>query len=622
MTTRRMLLEQNLSKVQEELKDQRALCDRLLGERDDNEAEIKSMVSRNSALKRQLNELSDHLIETQAQRDSLQITVDDFQECQAVHEAALEKIYFLEQQLAEAQNEIVALNKPKENDWLHTMSLSEELSSISYLGRSTSIGATDDVNKLRQCKKIQLNKYIKLRKSTRSKAQFKAIVKITRKYVTLKKESIELRANIAHQRLELESMALNLNSANEQINELSTATAELMQLSQQNRELTEWYLNNQFECETNSGNQTETQLNYEGKLPSAYPSDETTEGNGSLPKVLDGTRTPRANNATSENNRRRRAQARLLRRQQRLSVDSTDTSSPPPPSTSALPVFELPTSTHEDKNNEATVHDSIEKRALPISTPRVSYGGASPQHAPRVPPVSVCAVLQGAAPGCAVAPAPTLPARAPASVKDSSALAPLRKTVLYTDRVGVGLGEVMHGLLNQAVINNCMPGASLRRIGNQIAADSFDEYSTLIVCLGDSSEINKHNLSIFTETLTKIVSSNIKMIVCAFPFSKTLSMKQNNDIYNLNSILYKLTLYHNNVSYFDTNKFINRSFVLTRGNSHLPRKYLVNCAKLLAYNIISMDPVMNSITSAKAELALSFVSAEPDSSAAAVPALN
>lgn len=169
-----------------------------------------------------------------------------------------------------------------------------------------------------------------------------------------------------------------------------------------------------------------------------------------------------------------------------------------------------------------------------------------------------------------------------------------RKTVLYSDKIGVGMGQLLSEHLGQVVINNCLPNAPIQTLIDSIKCDnSLDNDTTLIVQLGESSGVKHLDIIKLIESLLEKIDSGLgKLIICAFPYSNSLSTKANNNIYKINLMFYNLTCRHRDVLYFDTNNFISK-FVLTRDTLYLNRRSKVIIAKLLAYNVF--DPIIGSI---------------------------
>lgn len=181
------------------------------------------------------------------------------------------------------------------------------------------------------------------------------------------------------------------------------------------------------------------------------------------------------------------------------------------------------------------------------------------------------------------------PVRQPAHCRQT------RRTVIYSDGIGMGMGLLLGNKLNQNVINNCFPNTPLDQFTKCIKSDtSLDKNTTLVLHLGDSSNIKRLDLINLLEILLEKVNQGLsKLIVCAFPYAKSLSECENQRIFKINLLIYNLTCRHSDVLYFDTNNFIS-DFSLSRGTMYLSSSSKLMIAKLLAYNIF--DSVISSIT--------------------------
>jgi hypothetical protein len=580
-TTRRDVLVSKLQIAEMELKKAKEQNDRLLSEQDDHEEEIKRILNKYQALKSELADYDIQLEDMRGERDQLQSTVDQLHHCQEIHTEALLRIKDLEHQLEEAHLKLDSnLNTSLSDQSCNTRlrryeKLYESLECVENLGSNISHVSNMEDKSSDECSNILIrgsNRIKKYRKINRQIIKTKKMLKNNKralracfsrsKNIALTRDLLLCQNLLETQSDELYGKSNRIKDLERSLNDISTKYS---QCCSEKRRL-ETYINQLVDV----GNENIQQFD------------------SLVRKCLNTDNSVEIAQKSSEG----------------IELEPTYAVVPAP----------------------LRISHSAVLPNLPIP---------APQSPPPSPVPAVCASEQSDAScssyeckGDVTPPSPPAPphaSAAPTQDHDSCVRTPIRKTVLYTDRVGIGLGVIMHDLLNQVVVNNCMPETSLKRISEQIAAESFDEHSTLVVYLSDSSNVNKHYLSVFTETIIKISNKNIgKIIVCAFPYSNTLSLKRNNDIYYLNLILHRLAVYHNKVSYFDTNKFIEGSFVLTREYSHLPRKYIFECAKLLAYNI---DPVISSITK-DTPYALSFISArsgdsaEPGDTAPAAPTLT
>ncbi|XP_061721865.1 uncharacterized protein LOC133528492 [Cydia pomonella] len=139
---------------------------------------------------------------------------------------------------------------------------------------------------------------------------------------------------------------------------------------------------------------------------------------------------------------------------------------------------------------------------------------------PAAPPPSL--VEPAAPPPCSPAgraPAPPAPARAPPSRRAPSPRGGPRRTILYSDEVGSGLGALLAERLSQGVLNNCHPGTSADRLIECISTGEFDRASTLIVFLGNSIDCTKRDILKLSATLSAIDQREVaKIIICALPY--------------------------------------------------------------------------------------------------------
>lgn len=162
---------------------------------------------------------------------------------------------------------------------------------------------------------------------------------------------------------------------------------------------------------------------------------------------------------------------------------------------------------------------------------------------------------------------------------------PTRKTFVFSDKIGVGLGAIFSKQLDGTVLNYCMPGASYQQIVTKILSTKFDDQSTIVLLIGSSLGVRKRHIINCFEVLSSLKVFNI--LVCAFPYSISLSQKENNYIYSLNNLVQTLTYHYNLFSFFDTNSFIG-SFRLTKDTMYLSKKFRIKIATLVVYCINSV----------------------------------
>lgn len=122
---------------------------------------------------------------------------------------------------------------------------------------------------------------------------------------------------------------------------------------------------------------------------------------------------------------------------------------------------------------------------------------------------------------------------------------------------------------------------------------SMDKSTTLIVQLGECC-VKRSQLTRLVEVLLDKIHNGLgKLIICALPYSKSYSTKQNDNVCKNNLLIYNMTCRHSDILFFDTNKFISNT-LLTRDTMYHSKRSLRIIAKLLAYNIF--DPVISIIT--------------------------
>ncbi|XP_048487157.1 uncharacterized protein LOC125490841 [Plutella xylostella] len=192
MTTRKVQsrdLEIQLRTALEDLKASRDLSSQLMAEREDNEKEFDSLLKKNSDLKNDIAEMDIQYQDLQGKCDELQIVLRSYKECQDLHEAALSKIYSLEQQLAEAHAEIQQINEAHASEETDkTMALYDELVTLHptpmpTIDLTTPRKSTNITGANRLKKYIKIKKYI--RKSERALKKHKTHLPLTKDRVRL-----------------------------------------------------------------------------------------------------------------------------------------------------------------------------------------------------------------------------------------------------------------------------------------------------------------------------------------------------------------------------------------------------------------------------------------------------
>ena len=157
-------------------------------------------------------------------------------------------------------------------------------------------------------------------------------------------------------------------------------------------------------------------------------------------------------------------------------------------------------------------------------------------------------------------------------------------TVIFSDKLGLGLGSLLSNCLNHNIINHCYVDLNFNDIIKKIINTKIDEQNCVVLLIGNSLGINKRDL---VNGINSLLKHNLKgkYILCALPYSNSLSEKENNYIFKLNNLMHHYTCRHSDhLLYFDTNNFV-RDFVLTRETMFLSKKNRHLLATLLAYNI-------------------------------------
>lgn len=159
------------------------------------------------------------------------------------------------------------------------------------------------------------------------------------------------------------------------------------------------------------------------------------------------------------------------------------------------------------------------------------------------------------------------------------------KTIIYSDQIGSGMGSMLNKKLDQNVINYCYHNASMNQICELILTGHYDDSTNLVIFLGNSLSVDKFAIDKLMSTLNIIEKTGIgKIILCALPYSQSMTYQYNNKIAYFNSLMYHATCFNNKYHFFDTNKFIKR-FTLTSDKMFLPKKYFMSLMDLLAFNI-------------------------------------
>ncbi|KAJ8723222.1 hypothetical protein PYW08_003134 [Mythimna loreyi] len=158
-------------------------------------------------------------------------------------------------------------------------------------------------------------------------------------------------------------------------------------------------------------------------------------------------------------------------------------------------------------------------------------------------------------------------------------------SIMYSDSIGRGLGQLVSNCLPFSSQNHCTPQASYHHIMSLVREQVYDPNAIITVFVGNSVNVAKDDI---TYNVTELLKINCrKIILCAFPYFKHLTNRENQYIHMLNMHMQFLVSHYNNrFSFFDINNFVDK-LLSTRYTVYLPIIYRRQIAKLLAYNIYS-----------------------------------
>lgn len=160
-----------------------------------------------------------------------------------------------------------------------------------------------------------------------------------------------------------------------------------------------------------------------------------------------------------------------------------------------------------------------------------------------------------------------------------------KNACVFTDSIGAGIGSLISNCLNYnySMTNYCYNDIKFSQMIQKIKQQCITQNQPIVLLMGDSTGVKKRDVLDGIETLLNL---DIGMrVICAFPYSDTLSDTQNKNIHYLNNLMFTLTCCHKDkLLFFDTNKFVS-GFNLTKEYIHIPRKCKVLLARLLANNI-------------------------------------
>lgn len=162
-----------------------------------------------------------------------------------------------------------------------------------------------------------------------------------------------------------------------------------------------------------------------------------------------------------------------------------------------------------------------------------------------------------------------------------------KKTVyMFSDRFGQGYGDLLGRYSQHNITNYCLPGSSYSNLTNKISSTELNSKSSVILLYGESLTVKKKEIEAGVKLMLELhQKTSCKFIICALPYSNSLTNEQNRHIHNLNMFMYNITRQHrDSIVYFDTNLFI-KSFILTKEVMYLPLSFKRQIASLLAFNL-------------------------------------
>ncbi|KAJ8736324.1 hypothetical protein PYW08_006980 [Mythimna loreyi] len=130
-------------------------------------------------------------------------------------------------------------------------------------------------------------------------------------------------------------------------------------------------------------------------------------------------------------------------------------------------------------------------------------------------------------------------------------------SIMYSDSIGRGLGQLVNNCLPFSSQNHCTPQASYHHIMSLVKEQVYDPNTIITVFVGNSLNVTKDDI---TDNVTELLKINCKKIIlCAFPYFEHLNYRQNQFIHMLNMHMQFLVSHYNNrFSFFDINNFVDK----------------------------------------------------------------
>lgn len=169
------------------------------------------------------------------------------------------------------------------------------------------------------------------------------------------------------------------------------------------------------------------------------------------------------------------------------------------------------------------------------------------------------------------------------SVCDRSHAHSSNNVVMYSDGIGKDMGRYLGSCMGQTVINYCMPNASFNDIIMSISKNqAINSKTILIIFIGGRGNLNKNDVLKHYETLSQLKVAQIVMF--ALPYiSNRLSERENTIRYKINMNFHNLSCGNNIFHLIDTNAYVSKCFVTTRGILHISHRFRRQIALSLSY---------------------------------------
>ncbi|KAF9797273.1 hypothetical protein SFRURICE_006255 [Spodoptera frugiperda] len=120
----------------------------------------------------------------------------------------------------------------------------------------------------------------------------------------------------------------------------------------------------------------------------------------------------------------------------------------------------------------------------------------------------------------------------------------IKNACVFTDSIGAGIGSLISNCLNYnySMTNYCYNDIKFSQMIQKIKQQCITQNQPIVLLMGDSTGVKRRDVLDGIETLLNL---DIGMrVICAFPYSDTLSETQNKNIHYLNNLMFTLTCCH------------------------------------------------------------------------------